>query len=105
MNSKELSELIVQLRKKCGYSRKEVARLTGVPYSTICNYEYGTRDVPYEFLYKVSDIYGIKVEEVLGISKEDKKETSPDQISEEAVYQHWCGWRESNSRLILGKDT
>lgn len=38
----------------------------------------------------------------------EKVRTAPGQMknaSEEAVYTHWCGWRESNSRLILGKDT
>ena len=41
---------------------------------------------------------------------EDKKQvwTAPGQIknaSEEAAYTHWCGYRESDPDLILGKDT
>ena len=42
------------------------------------------------------------------IDKLEKVRTSSGQIknaSEEAVYQHWCGYRESDPDLILGKDT
>ena len=40
--------------------------------------------------------------------KPNSVRTSPQQMkntSEEVKFQLWCGWRESNSRLILGKDT
>lgn len=42
------------------------------------------------------------------IDKLEKVRTSSGQIknaSEEAVYQHWCGYGESDPNLILGKDT
>lgn len=48
----------------------------------------------------------IKKDKQTLIGKLEKVRTSSQQMenaSEEAVYQHWCAWRESNSRFYLGK--
>ena len=50
----------------------------------------------------------IKKDKQILIDKLEKVRTSSGQIknaSEEAVYQHWCGYGESDPNLILGKDT
>ena len=50
----------------------------------------------------------IKKDKQTLIDKLEKVRTSSGQIknaSEEAVYQHWCGYGESDPNLILGKDT
>lgn len=50
----------------------------------------------------------IKKEKKALIDELEKVLTAPEQMknaSEEAVYKHWCGYRESDPGLILGKDT
>ena len=50
----------------------------------------------------------IKKERKALIDELEKVRTAPQQMknaSEEAVYTHWCGYRESDPDLILGKDT
>ena len=50
----------------------------------------------------------IKKDKQTLIDKLEKVRTSSGQMknaSEEAVYQHWCGYGESDPNLILGKDT
>ena len=50
----------------------------------------------------------IKKDKQILIDKLEKVRTSSQQMknaSEEAVYKHWCGYRESDPGLILGKDT
>ena len=50
----------------------------------------------------------IKKDKQILIDKLEKVRTASQQmknVSEETVYQHWCGYGESDSNLILGKDT
>lgn len=81
-----IAENLTRIRKEKGLSRRDVAKMADIPYSTLGNYEYGVHEVPYDILLKLSSLYECTLEEILGIEKaEEQKETSP--VSEEAVYQ------------------
>lgn len=56
---------IKEVREREGYSRKDFAIELGVPYSTLTNYENGTREPPYDFLLKIAHIFGTTVDYLL----------------------------------------
>lgn len=56
---------IKEVREQNGYSRKDFAIALGVPYSTLTNYENGTREPPYDFLLKIAHIFGTTVDYLL----------------------------------------
>lgn len=78
-----VSELMIAARKRAGMTRRDAAKATGIPYSTLCNYEYGTNEPSAENARLIANAYGISVGELLGI------ENGPDDaepISVEEVY-------------------
>ena len=62
----ETAKRIKELRVKSGWTRKELATECDVPYSTLTNYENGTRTPPYSFLLSVAKLFGVTVEYLLG---------------------------------------
>ena len=49
-----------------GFTQREVAKETGIPYSTLANYEVGRTQPDLETLGKLADFYGVSVDWLLG---------------------------------------
>jgi len=57
---------IQKARKDIGFSLREVAKETGIPYSSISKYETGKLEPDLEKLGILIDFYGIKSKWILG---------------------------------------
>lgn len=59
------STRIKEIREREGYSRKDLAKEYDMPYSTLTNYENGTRKPPYDFLLRMAEEFGTTVDYLL----------------------------------------
>ena len=53
-------------RNDTGFTQREVAKETGIPYSTLANYEVGRTQPDLETLGKLADFYGVSGDWLLG---------------------------------------
>ena len=67
---KLLSERLCELRIAKNMSQKQVAKLVGVDPSTISTYENATRAPSYPVLIRLSKVYGVSVDYLLGVERE-----------------------------------
>ena len=67
---KDLGSRIKRLREELGISQQRLAALLGVSRSTISQIEIGVRKVSADELLKLSEIFNISVEQLLGLRKE-----------------------------------
>jgi transcriptional regulator with XRE-family HTH domain len=63
--AKTLGNNLKCFREKLGYSQSDIAELLGVDRSTISKYELGEREISIINLNKLSDLYGIELEELI----------------------------------------
>lgn len=63
------SERLRELRKAKGLTQAQVAELVGGTKMMISSYESGTRYPPYATLIKISNLYGVSTDYLLGINK------------------------------------
>ena len=63
---KDLPEKLQSLRKKYGYSQKQVAERLGVSPSIVSGYETGERTPSTEILLSISYLYNCSVDYLLG---------------------------------------
>lgn len=86
-NKKERKELIarniIELRKKAGLQQKEVAELLKVQYQTYRNYESGANEPPAEMLVRLSKLYEIPVDIIIGTDDYSKDKEKTRKIIEE----------------------
>ena len=67
----DFGERLIRLRKENGMTRQQLGDLCGVAPSTIINYERGTR-IPYaDTALKMAQVFGLSVEELLGMENPD----------------------------------
>ncbi len=57
---------LIKARENTGFTQREVARETGIPRSTLANYEIGRTQPDLENLGKLADFYGVSVDWLLG---------------------------------------
>ena len=69
----ELGFHIAESRKKLKLSQRELARLIGIPASTLSNYENGYRAPSIEILDKISKVLGIELNELIGLKDADDR--------------------------------
>jgi len=67
---KDLGSRIKRLREELGISQQRLAVFLGVSRSTISQIEIGVRKVSADELLKLSEIFNISVEQLLGLRKE-----------------------------------
>ena len=60
------STRLKEIREREGYSRKDFAKEFDIPYSTMTNYENGTRKPPYWLLLRIAQEWGVTVDYLLG---------------------------------------
>ena len=86
-NKQERKELIArnitEIRKKAGLQQKEVAELLRVQYQTYRNYESGASEPPAEMLVRLSKLYEIPVDIIIGTDDYSKDKDKSKKIIEE----------------------
>lgn len=55
-------------REKLGMNKKEISEQLGIPYTTYCNYEAGSREPNSEMLKKIANYYSVTLDYLLGLS-------------------------------------
>lgn len=75
---------ISEIRKERKLTQKELGRLIGAAQNTICNWENGKREPDQEALAKMSKLFGVTVDYLLGLDTEKGPLTVTD---EEALDQ------------------
>jgi transcriptional regulator with XRE-family HTH domain len=66
------NDRLMQLRKEKKLSREDLATKLGVSYSTIAKYESGTREPDLKTLEKISNIFDVSLDYLLGTSNLQK---------------------------------
>lgn len=83
-----ISERLVEVREKNGYTRKRLAEELGRPYATITKYESGEREPGHTYVIEIAKKFGVTTDYLLGISQLEEppsaKKTSSD-FSDEAL--------------------
>ena len=66
----ELGDRLTKIRKERKFTRQKVVDILGVPYTTVSSWEYGYCEPPMDAMMKLAEIYGVSVDELLGIEKD-----------------------------------
>ncbi len=84
-------------RDRFGYSQADIAKLLGVERSTISKYESGEREISIVHLNKLSDLYGVEIEDLVAENHEEqnvglafvfrKQETEKEDLESIACFQ------------------
>lgn len=62
----QIGNKIRKLRMEKGFSQKEMATLTGIPYSTYSNYENNNREPNIDNLQKIADVLNVTLDDLIG---------------------------------------
>ena len=65
---------IRDLREDCDLTQKDMARRLNCTQQAYSNYELGLRDIPTDILIRLSELFDVSVDYILGISDNPKKE-------------------------------
>ena len=71
MKYSEVCEKIRALRIQKGMTQVELAKLLGISKSVISSYENAVHLPPYDILIKISALFGVTTDYLLGISAQD----------------------------------
>ncbi len=74
------NERLSALRKKNKHSRDDLASKLGVSYSTIAKYESGSRQPDFKTLEKISWIYDVTIDYLLGRSDDPDKKKEDNKV-------------------------
>ncbi len=66
MYAESFTSKLKHAREKTGFTQREVSRETGIPQSTIANYETGRTQPDIENLGILADFYGVSLDWLLG---------------------------------------
>ena len=72
MYKQTFPERIKKARQDTGFTQKETATETGIPRSTLANYESGRTEPDIETLGKLIDFYGADANWILGTGKKNR---------------------------------
>ena len=56
---------IREMREILGYTTEKMAELTDLPHGTYLSYESGEIDLPFTFMHKCAQIFGIEITDIL----------------------------------------
>lgn len=78
---------IIQLRKKRGLTRIELAETLGIPQTTLRNYEMNLREPKYELLIQIANEFQVSTDYLLGVTDDPEQKNSDmdESISEEDI--------------------
>ncbi len=66
------ANILIKLRKDAGYTQAELAKMLGMCKSAVSNYESGFRTPENETLIKLSKIFNVSIETLLGVSQSEQ---------------------------------
>lgn len=89
-------------REKLGMNKKEVSEQLGIPYTTYCNYEAGSREPNSEMLKKIANYYSVTLDYLLGLS--DLADSSLQQETSERFLNSGDRIRQLREQLGLTQD-
>lgn len=69
MNAQAIGKRIDELRKERGQSKRFLAKKLGISYSSCCKYIYGLRIPGDETKMRISDYFGIGIEDLFYADK------------------------------------
>ena len=78
INNKTFSENLIKIRKQKGFSQKDLAKLSGISPRMIAHYEKHLTYPPIEKIEILAKALNVKVSELLGLDKSNKKEKKSD---------------------------
>lgn len=70
-----LSKKMKELRSERDWSQDRTARELNMVLRTYCRYESGEKDVPFSFVIKIADLYGVSLDYLAG--RTDQREFEP----------------------------
>ena len=56
-----------ELREEAGYTQSQIAEMLKIKQNTYSQYENGVRELPYEYLIALSQIYSVSTDYILGL--------------------------------------
>ena len=62
----DLAKKLKELRNERGWSQDRTARELNMVLRTYCRYESGEKDVPFSFVIRVADFYGVSLDYLAG---------------------------------------
>ncbi|MDK2925507.1 MAG: hypothetical protein PWQ41_1281 [Bacillota bacterium] len=65
----QFGDTLKKLRQRMGLRQDDVARMVGVERSTVANWERGAKQPSLETLVKLSQIFAISLDELLGVTE------------------------------------
>lgn len=68
---------IRDLREDHDLTQKEVAKILSCSQQVYSNYELGQRDIPTDILIKLSRLYGVTTDYILGLSNDPGRKSKP----------------------------
>lgn len=71
-----IGERLTEIRKSHGYTRQKLADELGIPYTTIRNYEKGTREPGHSYLIQIADKFNVSTDYILGLEREKSPEAA-----------------------------
>lgn len=84
-------ERLKSLRKKCGYTQVSLAETLGVSKGTVAMWETGKRTPDFEILIRLSDLFDVRTDYILGKSND----SSSAKLSDDNIEQLGCWELES----------
>lgn len=84
-------ERLKSLRKKCGYTQVSLAETLGVSKGTVAMWETGKRTPDFETLIRLSDLFDVRTDYILGKSND----SSSAKLSDDNIEQLGCWELES----------
>ena len=84
-------ERLKLLRKKCGYTQVSLAETLGVSKGTVAMWETGKRTPDFETLIRLSDLFDVRTDYILGKSND----SSSAKLSDDDIEQLGCWELES----------
>ena len=68
---------IRDLREDRDLTQKEIAKMLSCSQQVYSNYELGQRDIPTDILIKLSRLYGVTTDYILGLSNDPGRKSKP----------------------------
>lgn len=65
----KFSESLKQLRQQKGLRQEDVAKMLGVERPTVANWERGTKQPGLETLVRLSQLFGVSLDELVGVER------------------------------------
>lgn len=78
-----ISDRLVEIREKNGYTRKRLAEELGRPYATITKYETGEREPGHTYIVAIAEKFGVTTDYILGVP--ERKRAAVWSYSEDAL--------------------